>query len=245
MSIIDSKVALITGGARRLGAEIALTLHAHGFRVAVHYHRSTAAAHALCARLNATRAASARAFAAELTDETALSALVGAVTQTFGGLDVLVNNASVFRATPIGSRAAADWDEILGTNLKAPYLLSELAAPFLKERRGCIVNLTDVYAERPRPNYALYCISKTGLIGLTRALARDLAPEIRVNAVSPGAILWSADANTAEQQSILARTPLARTGNAADIAAAVRYLVDADYVTGQVIAVDGGRSVFD
>ncbi|MBI2802497.1 MAG: pteridine reductase [Gammaproteobacteria bacterium] len=242
---MDSKVALITGAGRRLGARIATTLHAHGLRVAVHFNRSSSAAQALVAQLNAGRAASAAAFAADLSDDAALRTLLAAVTQTFGRLDVLVNNASVFRATPIGATSSTDWDEILGTNLKAPYLLSELAVPFLKARRGCIINLTDVYADRPRPNYAMYCISKAGLVGLTRALARDLAPEIRVNAVSPGAILWSADASTTEQSAILARTPLARAGEALDIAMAVRYLVDAEYVTGQVLAVDGGRSIFD
>ena len=245
MSVIDSKVALITGAGRRLGARIATTLHAHGLRVAVHFNRSSTAAHSLVEQLNAARPASASAFAADLGDEAALRTLLEAVTQTFGRLDVLVNNASVFRATPIGANSSADWDEILDTNLKAPYLLSELAVPSLKAQRGCIINLTDVYADRPRPNYAIYCISKAGLVGLTRALARDLAPEIRVNAVAPGAILWSADASTTEQAAILARTPLARAGEALDIATAVRYLVDAEYVTGQVLAVDGGRSIFD
>ncbi len=245
MSVIDSKVALITGAGRRLGARIATTLHAHGLRVAVHFNRSSTAAHALVEQLNAARPASAAAFAADLSDNAALRTLLEAVTQTFGRLDVLVNNASVFRATPIGANSSADWDEILGTNLRAPYLLSELAVPSLKAQRGCIINLTDVYADRPRPNYAIYCISKAGLVGLTRALARDLAPEIRVNAVAPGAILWSADASTTEQAAILARTPLARAGEALDIATAVRYLVDAEYVTGQVLAVDGGRSIFD
>jgi pteridine reductase len=241
----DLPVALVTGASQRLGATIARALHARGHRVAVHYHRSQAPAHALCAELQSLRADSAGPFAADLADRAACEALVPAVLARWGRLDVLVNNAAVFRATPTSSSAAADWDEIAHVNLRAPYILACAAADALRARDGLIVNLADVYAERPRAGFVLYCVSKAGLVGLTRALAREFAPLIRVNAIAPGAILWSAEAGDAERAAILARTPLARLGAAGDIAGAVCYLLDAPYVTGQVISVDGGRSIYD
>jgi len=171
--------------------------------------------------------------------------MLGQVHSRWGRLDVLINNAAVFRPTPLATSNFDDWQEIIGVNLRAPYFLSRAATPLLRASRGLIVNLADIYAERPRAQFAIYCASKAGLIGMTRALARELAPEIRVNAIAPGAILWSSEASPAEQQAILARTPLARLGEPADIAHAVGYLVDAPYVTGQVLTVDGGRSIFD
>ena len=239
------KVALITGASHRLGAEIAETLHARGMRVVLHYHHSAEGAAALHAKLAARRAESVLSIAADLALDADRTALITQIQTTWGRLDILVNNAAIFFPTPVATSTVAQWHRVLGVNLEAPYFLSQAALPLLRVARGSIINLCDVYAERPRPDYPIYCISKAGLLGLTRALARDLAPEVRVNAVSPGAILWSADASSAEQQAILSRTPLGRSGSAADIAGAVQYLIDAPYVTGQIIAVDGGRSIYD
>lgn len=239
------KVALITGAARRLGAQIADTLHAHGFGVSLHYQHSGAEADALAATLNARRSASAVAVRADLGDPDAPAQLLAGVRARWGRLDVLVNNAAVFRATPLAATSDADWTEIMGVNLKAPYFLSRAAAPLLAQNLGSIVNLADIYADRPKPDFAVYCAAKAGLIGLTKAFARDLAPAVRVNAVSPGAILWTDDDDLDTQRAVLAKTPLARRGEPQDIADAILYLANAAYVTGQIIAVDGGRSLFD
>ena len=158
---------------------------------------------------------------------------------------MLVNNAAVFRPTPCGDATEADWDEIAGTNLRAPWLLTNAAMPLLSARGGNVINIVDIYAERPRPGFALYCAAKAGLVGLTRALARELAPAVRVNAVAPGAILWSTETTAADKSAILAKTPLGRLGSPDDIAEAVCYLLDASYVTGQVLNIDGGRTIFD
>ena len=241
----DSPIALVTGASQRLGAQLASSLHARGMRVVVHYHHSVAAAQALCDQLEAARPGSTLALCADLATRTAPTQIIDQVQAHWGRLDLLVNNAAIFRATPLATSELDDWDEITGINLRAPYFLCRAAAPLLRAQRGLIVNLADIYADRPRPEYAIYCASKAGLVGLTRALARELAPEIRVNAVAPGAILWTADASLAEQQAILARTPLERLGEPSDIATAVAYLLDAPYVTGQVLTVDGGRSIFD
>lgn len=241
----SAPVALVTGGSQRLGAHLVAALHARGMRVAVHYHRSDSAARGLCAALDAQRRGATFAVGADLTDPAAPDALVRAVAARWGRMDLLVNNAAVFRPTPLDDSALTDWDEILGVNLRAPYFTARAAAPLLRASRGLIVNLVDIYAERPRTEFAIYCASKAGLVGVTRALARELAPDVRVNAIAPGAILWSSEASEAEQQAILGRTPLARLGEPADIARAVHYLVDAPYVTGQVLTVDGGRSIFD
>jgi pteridine reductase len=239
------RVALVTGTGRRLGTHIAQALHAEGWRVALHYYHSAAPALALREALNVARADSAMAIAADLRAHAALAEVVAAVQAAWGRLDALVNNAAVFFATPLSEATLAQWDEIMTINLQAPYFLSQAAAPLLKKSGGCIVNLTDIYAERPRADYAIYCASKAGLIGITRALARELAPGVRVNAVSPGAILWSSDATPAEQQAVLARTPLGRAGDPSDITVAVRYLIDSPYVTGQILTVDGGRTIID
>jgi len=241
----EAPVALVTGASQRLGAQLAAFLHARGMRVVVHYHHSETAARALCAELEAARAHSTLAIQADLGALDTPARLVSSVASQWGRLDVLINNAAVFRATPLEHTQLDDWDEITSVNLRAPYFLSQAATPWLRMRGGLIVNLADIYAERPRPQFAVYCASKAGLVGLTRALARDLAPDIRVNAIAPGAILWSSEASVAEQQAILARTPLARLGEPADIAHAMGYLLDAPYVTGQVLTVDGGRSIFD
>lgn len=238
-------VALVTGASQRLGAQLATALHQRGLRVVVHYHQSAAAARALCDTLEARRPGTTLLICADLAACAAPEQIIEQIRAHWGQLDILINNAAVFRATPLASSRSDDWDEITGINLRAPYFLCRAASGMLRQQRGLIINLADVYADRPRPQYAIYCASKAGLVGMTRALARELAPEIRVNAVAPGAILWSADASLEEQQSVLARTPLGRLGQPSDIATAVGYLMDAPYVTGQVLTVDGGRSIFD
>jgi pteridine reductase len=242
----NAPVVLVTGAARRVGAEIARTLHAAGARVAIHYRASAAAANELAARLNALRADSAATFAADLLDVDALPRLVETVVAHFGRLDVLVNNASSFYATKVGAVDTAAWDDLIGSNLKAPLFLAQAAAPHLDQSGGCIVNITDIHAERPLKGYPVYCAAKAGLLGLTRALALELGPRVRANAVAPGPIEWPQGTNDFPPEArtaIIAHTLLKRTGSPADIAQAVKYLIfDAPYVTGQVINVDGGRT---
>jgi pteridine reductase len=246
----DSPVILITGAAKRVGAEIARTLHAAGACVVLHYHASAAEAAALAAELNAARPASAICAQANLCDSAEAPRLVEFAIEQFGRLDALVNNASAFYATPLGSIDEETWQDLIGSNLKGPLFLSQAAAEHLKATHGAIVNITDIHAERPLKNFPLYCAAKAGLLGLTRALALELAPEVRVNAVAPGPIEWpegkaAGDFDAAARSSIISRTLLQRQGSPTDIARAVRFLLfDAPYVTGQVINVDGGRSVY-
>jgi pteridine reductase len=242
---LEGRVALVTGAARRVGAEIATHLHAAGADVAIHYRHSADDAGKLVARLNAVRPESAAAFQADLLDIDSIPALVAAVTDWRGGLDVLVNNASTFYPTPLGEITEEHWDDLVGSNFKAPLFLSQAAAASLRERRGTIVNIVDIHAQRPLRNHLVYSPAKAGLAMLTRALARELAPEVRVNGVSPGAILWpEGDMSKETKASILDEVPLARPGDPTDIAGCVLYLVrDATYVTGQIVAVDGGRSI--
>lgn len=242
---LAGKAILVTGAAKRVGAEIVRHVHAMGAAVALHFRSGSAEAEALCRECNAQRADSAISLRADLLDVAALPALVQAVLDHFGRLDGLVNNASSFFATPLGSIAEQDWSDLIGSNLKAPLFLSQAAAPALKASRGAIVNITDIHAERPLRNYPLYCAAKAGLAGLTRALALELAPEVRVNAVAPGPIQWpEGDAfDAAERSAIIDHTLLKRVGEPADIARTVAFLLaEAPYVTGQIIAVDGGRS---
>lgn len=243
---MDSPVALVTGAARRVGAEIARCLHAAGARIALHCRHSRADAEALAAELNALRADSAAVFAADLLDVAALPALVAEVVTRFGRLDALVNNASSFYATPLATIDATAWDDLVGSNLRAPLFLAQAAAPHLTASGGCIVNITDIHAERPLAGYPLYCAAKAGLLGLSRALALELGPRVRVNAVAPGAIEWpetTSDFPPPVRTAIIDHTLLKRVGNPADIARTVKFLVfDAPYVTGQVINVDGGRT---
>ncbi len=238
-------VALVTGGARRIGAAIARTLHGAGYRVAIHYRGSAADAEALRADLVAERAGSAVLFQGELNDTRYLPDLVQGVADWGGGLDVLVNNASSFYPTPMGRCAEDDWEALMGPNLKAPFFLAQAAAPYLRASGGCIVNLGDIHGERPLKEHPVYSIAKAGNLMMTRALARELGPEVRVNGVSPGAILWpESEMDEVRQQRILSRTALKRQGSPGDIARTVLFLVrDAPYVTGQVIAVDGGRTL--
>lgn len=242
---LEGRVALVTGAARRVGAEIATHLHAAGADVGIHYRHSADDAEALAARLNGLRPGSATTFQADLLDTAVIPALVSAVTGWHGGIDILVNNASTFYPTPLGDITDAHWNDLVGSNLKAPLFLSQAAAPGLRERHGSIVNIVDIHAQRPLRNHLVYGSAKAGLAMLTRALAKELAPEVRVNGVSPGAILWpEGDMSDESKASILERVPLARAGDPADIAGCVLYLVrDATYVTGQIVAVDGGRSI--
>lgn len=240
------KVALITGGAHRIGAGIARLLHAQGMQLVIHYLSSEASAHALQAELHQTRSDSVMLMRGDLANgEKLLKNLVFETVEAFGRLDVLINNASRFYSTPLGAATEPNWDDLVGTNLKAPFFLAQAAAPHLKKNNGCIVNIADIYGERPLPGYPIYSISKAGIIMLTRALARELAPEVRVNAVAPGAILWpDSGLDEMSKQRVISRTPLRRSGEPEEIARTVLFLIrDAGYVTGQVIAVDGGRSV--
>ena len=242
---LNGKWALVTGAAIRIGACIARTLHAAGAGVAVHYRGSAKPAEALASELNAARADSAFTVQADLLDMTALPGLIEAVIGRAGRLDLLVNNASSFYPTPVGEITAQEWDDLVGTNLKAPLFLSQAATPELRSRGGSIVNIIDVHATRPLRNHPVYGPAKAGLAMLTRSLAKDLAPDIRVNGVSPGAILWDEGGlPDSTKRSIMKQIPLGRMGDPADIAECVLYLArDATYVTGQIIAVDGGRSI--
>lgn len=242
-----TKAILVTGAARRVGAAIVTTLHTAGANVIVHCNRSRDEADALVKRLNGTRPKSAVVVQGDLLAYNALKGLVEHAASEFGRLDGLVNNASTFYATPVGTIDEDQWIDLIDSNLKAPLFLSQAAAPHLRKTQGAIVNIVDIHAERPLKNFAVYTTAKAGLVGLTRALALELAPEVRVNGVAPGAILWPEtghDFPSEEQRRITAQTPLQRTGSPEDIAGAVKMLMlDAPFVTGQIVAVDGGRSL--
>jgi pteridine reductase len=242
---LADKVVLVTGAARRIGAILAAAFHAQGAKLAVHYRRSAGEAEALVARLNGARGGSARAYRADLADMAALEALPAAVARDFGRIDVLVNNASTFYPTPLGSITPDQFDDLLGSNLRAPLFLAQAAAPELRKQSGLILNIADIHGMRPLSRHAVYSAAKAGLVMLTRSLARELAPEIRVNAIAPGAVLWpEAGVDEELKRRIVARTPLARPGSPEDIAkAALFFACDAPFVTGEVLAVDGGRLV--
>ncbi len=237
---------LITGGAKRVGAAICRRLHASGARLMLHYRRSAGEARLLQAELNRARPDSVALIQADLLDDAQLPAMVEQTVQRFGRLDALVNNASSFFETPVGSITAAQWNDLIGTNLRAPLFLAQAAAGALRRTQGCIVNITDIHAERPLKNYLVYSVAKTGLAGLTRSLARELAPDIRVNAVAPGPVMWPEEDSFDElaRARIVAHTPLKREGLPEDVARAVHFLIaDAPYVTGETINVDGGRNI--
>lgn len=243
---MQGKVALITGGAKRVGAAIGRLLHASGANLMIHYRSSVDEARALQDELNTIRPDSVALIQADLLDVSGLPSLINQTVATFGGLDVLVNNASSFYPTPIGTITMKDWDNLMGSNLIAPLFLSQAAAPELKKRRGCIVNIADIHAERPMKSYVVYSVAKAGVVGLTKSLARELGPLVRVNAVAPGPIMWPEDDpnfDEVSRQRIVSHTILKSAGGPDDIARAVRFFaIDAPYVTGQVLAVDGGRN---
>jgi pteridine reductase len=243
---VQGKTVLITGGARRVGAAICRRLHIAGANLMLHYRTSAGEARLLQAELNQVRKGSVALIQADLLETAKLPSLVEQTLHTFGRLDALVNNASSFFPTPIGTISVDQWNDLIGTNVKSPLFLAQAAAPALRKTQGAIVNITDIHAERPLKNFAVYSIAKAGLSGLTRALARELAPEVRVNAVAPGPILWPEDDSFDEvsRQRIISHTLLKREGAPADIATAVHYfLAEATYVTGETLNVDGGRHV--
>jgi len=243
---VKGKVVLITGGAKRLGATICRRLHGAGASLMLHYRASAGEARLLQAELNHQRKDSVALIQADLLDLGKLPSLVDQTVQIFGRLDAVVNNAASFYPTPVGEITADDWETLIGANLRAPLFIAQAAAPSLKKTQGAIVNITDIHAERPLKNYLLYSVAKAGLVGLTRSLARELAPEVRVNAVAPGPILWPDDDTFDElsRQRIISHTPLKREGTPEDIAKAVHFLLaEATYVTGETINVDGGRHV--
>ena len=243
---MQGKVVLITGGAKRVGAAICRRLHAAGADLMLHYRESAGEARLLQAELNHQRKDSVALIQADLLDLAKLQSLVDQTVQRFGKLDALINNASSFFQTPVGEITVEQWDDLIGTNLRAPLFLVQAAAPALKKSQGAVVNITDIHAERPLKNYVVYSVAKAGLVGLTRSLARELAPEVRVNAVAPGPILWPDDEAFDElsRQRIISHTPLKREGTPEDIAKAVQFLLaEGSYVTGETINVDGGRHV--
>jgi pteridine reductase len=242
---LAGRCALVTGGARRLGEAIVRRLHAGGASVAVHHRTSGSEADSLIGELDAIRPGSAAAFACDLLEVAALPALMAAVLARFGRLDILVNNASSFMPTPVGTITAEQFDDLVGTNLRAPLFLSQAAAPALRKSRGLILNLADIHGMRPLKAHPVYSAAKAGLIMLTKSLARELGPDVRVNAIAPGPVLWpEGGLDPALQEEIIAKTALQRTGSPDDIArTAYFFAAEAPYVTGQVLAVDGGRSV--
>ena len=241
------QVVLITGGAKRVGAAICRRLHAAGASLMVHYRSSSKEAHALQDELNAIRADSVALARSDLLKLSGLPSLVNDTVERFGRIDVLINNASSFYSTPVGEVTEQAWDDLIGTNLKAPLFLAQAAASHLRKSHGSIVNIVDIHAERPLKNYLVYNAAKGGLVALTRSLARELGPEVRVNGVAPGAIMWPEDGEWQDEvsrQRIISSSLLKRVGEPDDIARAVAFLVhDAPYITGQIIAVDGGRNV--
>jgi pteridine reductase len=241
-----AKVALITGAAKRIGAACVRMLHAQGYNIVLHHHTSVEHAQLLQQELNALRADSVHLLSADLLDFEQVEHLAKNAVTVWGGVDVLINNASSFYAGAVGDVNQAQWDELVGSNLKAPFFLSQALMPALRQRRGCIVNIVDIHAEKGLAGFPVYSIAKAGLVAMTKCLAKELAPDVRVNAVAPGAILWS-DQQVSEQQKadILQKVALQRCGELDDIARAVKFLCeDAAYVTGQVLTVDGGRTLF-
>jgi pteridine reductase len=241
---MNNKTVLITGAAKRLGAAIATALHADGMDIIIHYNHSEAEAESLAKRLNFLRNNSAYTIHADLTNNDELNNLITESLKFKNSIDVLINNASSFYPTLIEETTVEQWDDLTNTNLKIPFFLSQAATPHLKKRHGCIINITDIHGQRPLKHHSAYSSAKAGLVMLTRALAKDLAPDIRVNAVAPGAILWPEDMDPETKDKILNDIPVGKAGDPADIASAVIFLINhADYITGEVIKVDGGRSL--
>ena len=244
---MQGKVILVTGGAKRVGAAICRCLHAAGANVMIHYRSASHEARALQAELNLQRPGSVATVQADLLNMAMLPPMVAQTIEHFGRLDGLVNNASSFYPTPVGEINERNWDDLIGSNLKAPLFLAQAAAPELRKQHGSIVNIIDIHWERPMKQHVVYSVAKAGLAGMTRSLARELAPEVRVNGVSPGANIWPDGDSVFDEvarQRILHSVPLRRAGEPEDIARTVRFLLDdAPYITGQILAVDGGRSI--
>lgn len=241
----NAKVALVTGGARRVGATTVSMLHKAGYIVAIHYRDSSVAANALQEKLNHIRPNSAFIFSADLNDMEQVEQLARDVKSQFGKLNLLVNNASSFYPTPIDQSTQAHWDDLINSNLRAPYFLTASLSNLIRINKGCIINMIDIHAQRGLPDYPIYSIAKAGLEMMTKSLAKELAPDVRVNGVSPGAILWPEhELEESQKQSIVDKTLLKRLGTCEDLAEAIAFLASAKYITGQVLAVDGGKSLF-
>lgn len=247
MKTIKSKVVLITGGAKRVGAAICRELHAQGAQLMIHYNTSTTEARALQAELNLLRANSVAIIQGDLLNIAALPNLVSETVKQFGKLDVLINNASSYYPTEMGQINEDNWHDLMGSNLKAPVFLTQAAAPELRKNHGCIVNITDMHVERPKKGYIVYSVAKAGLVTLTKSLAHELSPEVRVNAVAPGPVQWpesNPQFDEVYRQRVINQTLLKRVGEAEDVAKTVKFLIyDAPFITGHVLAVDGGRSL--
>jgi pteridine reductase len=242
---LSGRAVLITGAARRIGAAMARGFHAHGADICIHCHQSVGEAEQLRDEMNGKRARSAAIVTADLLDVESLPGLVTAAVNAFGRLDALINNASSFYPTPLGTVSAAQWDDLMGTNLRAPFFLAQAAAPQLRATQGAIVNMIDIHGQRPLPRHPVYSAAKAGLAMMTRALARELGPEVRVNGIAPGPILWpEAGLDAQLRDEIVSKTLLKRSGSPEDVVRAALFFVkDAPFVTGQILAVDGGRSV--
>lgn len=243
---LEGKVVLVTGAARRVGAAIARRLHASGASLMLHYHNAEREVMALQAELHAARADSAGLVRANLLDSAGLPEIVRNTIARFERLDILVNNASSFFPTPVGEITDASWEDLMSTNVRAPLFLSQAAAPHLRKSHGAVINITDIHADRPLKNYVVYSVAKAALVGLTKSLARELGPEVRVNGVAPGPVLWPEDGSFDDiaRQRVISHTLLKRAGEPEDIARAVHFFAaESPYVTGQILAVDGGRSI--
>lgn len=244
---LRGKTILITGGAKRVGAAISRLLHASGANLMIHYRHSAQEAHFLCNELNTRRPNSVAVVCADLLEVSALPALVQQTVAQFGRVDALINNASSYYPTELGQIDTQQWDDLLGSNLRAPLFLAQAAADELKKTQGCIVNITDMHVERPKKGYVVYSVAKAGLVTLTKSLAQELAPEVRVNAVAPGPVLWpenNPEFDAGYRERVIEQTLLKRIGEGNDVAKAVRFLIqDAPFITGHILAVDGGRSI--
>lgn len=242
----NSKVVLITGAGKRVGAAIAQHCHHQGMRIAIHYRNSTAEAETLCQAFNQKKKDTAISLQADLKNVQNNITLINKIIETWGQIDVLINNASSFYETRLGKVTEAAWEDLVNSNLKAPFFLSQAAAPYLEKQKGSIINMVDIQAQRPMKKYSVYCTAKAGLVMLTKSLAKELGPSVRVNGIAPGIALWpdnAAEFNPALRERIIARTALKRAGTPADIADTVVFLINANYITGQIIAVDGGLSL--
>ena len=239
------RVALITGSARRVGASLAKEFHKHGYNILIHYHQSATDALQLTEELNSLRANSAHALHADLSDMNEVESLADAAQSIWGQIDLLINNASAFFPTPVEQSSQSQWDELINSKLRAPYFLSSALANNLKKQNGCIINMIDIHAQRGLPAHPIYSIAKAGLQMMTMSLAKELAPHVRVNGISPGAILWpEAELSQEQKDMIIEKTLLKRCGSAEDLAQAALFLAEAPYITGQILAVDGGKSLF-